>query len=84
MKQGLGGEASGSQLGPLLASSQMEAVIGQLVAAVQRRVGVVGESDAQIRARGGASRGLGVGPCGAGFGAARLRACALASPLSPR
>lgn len=72
MKQGLGegGGLPGGSWARSLRHRQMEAVIGQLVAAVQRRVGVVGESDAQIRARGGASRGLGVGPCGAGFGAA--------------
>lgn len=57
-------------------------MIGQLAAAV-RRGRELAVSDAETRARGGATRGLGAGPCGAGLWS-RPCACALVLPLSPR
>lgn len=50
----------------------IKAVIGQLVAAVQRRVGLSGSST-KIRARGGAARALGAGPAGRASGAPATR-----------
>lgn len=65
--------ASGSQLDPLSRHQKIKTMIGQLAAAVQRgREPAL--SEAKTRARGGATRSLGAGPCGVDWApATRMR-----------
>lgn len=71
--EGRGEVASGSQLDPLSRHQKIKTMIGQLAAAVQRgREPAL--SEAKTRARGGATRSLGAGPCGVDWGASYAHA----------